>query len=213
MKKALLLLLILMIPVFGIFAKNYLTTSFGVAFFNATETVTYEGVTASANEKSSCMSLDLSSSWFGDSSRVGFNLGMTILYPLSKSIDGVEYTTRFLNCNWCPKLGVSMKYEVSDKFCSISSIGYEMMFNFASEYSSELGATISSTVFVHGLYATESFIYTVDSNMSFNFGLSMYVPLFGSQKLSAPGYGSETYRGTYSGMMINPQVGFNINYR
>ena len=53
----------------------------------------------------------------------------------------------------------------------------------------------------------------MEEGISFNAGLSVYIPIIGTVKLSATGQGSEKIRMTYSGIMINPFIGIDIKTR
>lgn len=209
MKKLVILMICLLISA-NLFAVSFVTSSFGLSMMKFNESVYDSGYYLSVIEKSTAMNIDLRSSFFGNNSTFGFNIGLSILYPISSSVDGTEVQTEFFNANWCPQIGISAKYLVSDALTMVANFGYEMLFNYSAKYNPDLNATISSTLFVHGFYGNDTFIYKVSEKMNLNFGFAMYFPIWGSQKFSAKGYASEQYSYNYSGLSFEPFIGFSI---
>ncbi len=206
--KKIIVVLFLVVVCSTLFASSYFQTSLGFGFFSAHETVSYGGVSISGNEKTSTLTSDLTGLVFAENSTLGLDVGLTILFPLSASVNGVDVEIGFFDCNWCPRVGVAYRYDINKQLTMFTSAGYEMMMGFSSTYQS--GITIHSSLFVHGIYAQDRFSYKVSDTMNVNAGLSLYIPLFGSQKLSAAGYASERYSYVYSGILINPFIGVNI---
>ena len=211
MKRVLVLFVMLIIALSGVFAVSYVESSLGVGFFTSKETVHFNGQSVSGNEKTTLLSSDFTFMTFSGASKIGFDIGISILFPLSSSLSGVDVDVEFFNCNWCPRIGVAWKYEISPQLTMLSAAGYELIMNYSSAYQS--GITIRSSLFVHCLYATDRVAYKVNDDIVINAGLMALVPVVGFQKLSATGYESERYTITYSGIMINPFIGIDIKQK
>ncbi len=208
MKKAIVVLFCLFVLSTSLFAEAFLTSSFGLSYQFLEDTVTYDGDSYTSSTKGKHLSIALDSSFFGEGSGLGLNLGLSLLYPLSGSTDGVELDPDFFYVGWCPRIGISNIYEINEDFVMLTSFGYQMMMKFDS--GTVEGVTIKTSLFMHGMYAQDAFLYKISSNATFNAGLNLYFPFIGSLKLSATGYGSEKYSVRYSGAFLTPFVGFNI---
>ena len=194
-----------------LYAESFVESSLGFAFLSAKETATVEGESITAKEKSSALTADVTAMIFSGESRFGADLGLSVLFPLSSSISGTEVDVDFFDCNFCPRIGLAWKTNLNKQLVMLSSAGYELMMNYDSE--NILGVTIRSFLLIHGIYAQDRFTYTMEEGISFNAGLSVYIPIIGTVRLSAAGQGSEKIRMTYSGIMINPFIGIDIKTR
>ena len=210
MKIALLVVICVLFSAY-LFAESYTTSSIGLSLAKITEKILYDGYYYSVVEKVVTMNLDLRYSTFSDEySKLGFNLGLSLLYPISQSADGTEIQTDFFNISWCPQIGLATRYQVTENLTLLCNAGYQILYNLSSQYSYDLETTIRSRVLVHGFYTTDAFVYKVSDLMVLNFGVEAYFPFAGSQKLSASGYGSETLRYSCSGIFFEPFIGFSI---
>ena len=211
MKKTTIIILILVFLYCGLYAESFFETSLGFAFFSAKETATYEGTTVSTNEKSTGMTADMTAMLFSEESKIGVDLGLSVLFPLSASASGVDVDVEFFSCNWCPRIGISRKTVLNKQLTMLTCAGYELMMNFKS--TSAAGVTLRSTLLVHGLYVQDRFSYSMEDGININAGLSLFFPIIGSQKLTLTGYGSEKLLIRYAGIMLNPFIGIDIKTR
>ncbi len=207
MKKTIIVLVCLLVLATALFADTVVTSSVGLSFQNMKGTLKEQGATTSLT-KARHLSVSMDSSFFGDGSGLGLNVGLALLFPLSGSTDGVELETDFLYVGWCPRIGLSNLFEINEEISMLSSVGYQMMMKFDS--ATIEGVAIKTSLFIHGLYGQDAIIFNLSSNATFNAGINVYFPLSGSIKLSATGYGSESAKISYSGAFITPFVGFNI---
>lgn len=207
MKKIIVLLVCCMLSV-GLFAETVSSGNFGFTFSSLTTTVTVGGLSGTSHQTATAFTLDADWEFFAEDSRVGFDLGLFAMYPLSSKVDGYSIDVDFIDVELGPKVGVAWKTPINDTLTMYSAAGYQMLWNYDSEYVSGIG-TVSSTLFVHGIYGRDCLLYKADG-IDISFGVNAIMPLFGSQKLSASGYPSEKYTGTYSGIIFTPFVGFRI---
>lgn len=209
--KKILIVSVLAIVSLSLFADSFIESSVGFGFFSSKETVYYGGESLTGNEKSTALTTDFTAMSFAEGAKFGIDFGLSVMFPLSQSVSGVETDVEFFKCNWCPRIGLAWRYDLNSQLTMLSAVGYELMMNFTSAYQS--GITVHSSLFVHGLYVQDRLSYKMDDSININAGVMMFLPFYGSQKLSATGYGSEKYSITYSGILINPFIGIDIKRR
>ncbi len=207
MKKTLIILFCLIVS-FSLSAETISNSGFGLCFTITENTYTYDGYTSSSSERTRSLTLNEEGSFFSGDSNSGWNLGINALFPISSEINGYSAPTDFFAVLWAPKIGYSMKTKLSDTLTMVSSVGYQLMFRFDSEMIE--GLSVTEFLMIHGIYGVDSFSYKASETTFFNFGISLFVPIFGTRRIGISGYGSETIRYTFSGVMINPYVGFRI---
>lgn len=207
MKKLIVLFVCCMLTV-GLFAETVSSGNFGFTFSNLTTTVYVGGISGTSHQTATGLSIDADWEFFAEGSKFGWDLGLFAIYPLSSKIDGYSVDVDFIDVELGPKVGIAWKTPINDALTMYSAAGYQMLWNYDSEYVSGIG-TVSSTLFVHGFYGRDNFIYKADG-FDISFGANAIIPFYGSQKLSASGYPSEKYTGTYSGIIFTPFVGFRI---
>lgn len=213
MKKLLIVLVVLLLSASGLFASYYLgSVSVGLPFFYAKETMKIdflgESGTGTMTEKALSASINANGYvWIPALRGFGINLGFSALIPITNEVvtDDAK-TSEVYNCQLLPKVGVSYKYEINEKFRSVSSVGYEMLINMPKN--SEEGTSI--TWINHGIYADESVSYSFTKNVALDFGVELLVPIAGNIKLTASPL-SLDFGVKYAGIMVNPHIGVGVS--
>lgn len=213
MKKLLIVLVVLLLSASGLFASYFIgSASVGLPFFYAKETLDVgfleESGPVTMTEKALSASINASGYvWIPAIPGFGINLGFSALIPITnETVTGETKGSTEYSCQLLPKVGVSYKYEINEKFRSVSSVGYEMLINMPKN--SEEGT--STTWINHGIYADETISYSFTKNVALDFGVELLVPIAGNLK-SKVGPLSLDFGVKYAGIMVNPHIGVGIS--
>lgn len=209
MKKTIAVIVVLVFLSSALFAQWFVDGSLGFAYLSAKVTTKLGEESTSMKEKTSALSTDASFMFFPGESRFGADLGISVLFPISMTMGGVDIDIDFFDCDICPRIGLAWKADLNNSLVMLSSVGYEVMMDFGSETNGIV--TVKTRSFVHGVYAQDRLVYKMNSNVRINAGLSLYFPIFGTMTEYISG--TETKRKTnftFSGILINPFIGIDI---
>ena len=209
MKKTIAVIVVLVFLSSALFAQWFVDGSLGYAFFSAKRTATVGGIEYTLKEKTSALTTDASFMFFPGDSRFGADLGISVLFPISASVNGHEVDLDFFDCCYNPRIGLAWKADLSNSLVMLSSVGYEAMMDFESKTSG--GRTAKTKLFIHGVYAQDRLVYKLNGNVRINAGLTLYFPIFGRITTTISGTeGKATQDIKYSGVLLNPFIGIDI---
>ena len=210
--KKILVVVFYMLLCAALYADAFHTTSLGLSIMKFTEVVSNGDDYVKGIEKSTAMNIDLSSSSFKNNSLFGINFGLSVLFPISSRFEtasgSAQISTEFFDCQWCPQVGFAIMHPVLENLTMVGNAGYELMMHFSSTENPD-GSKTRKTLLVHGFYANDTFILDV-GGLTLNFGVSVFIPIFGTYRVSGSGYSSRSSC-AYSGMSIEPFVGIAVS--
>ena len=211
MKKILVVVFCLLVCA-ALYADVFYTTAVGLSMMKFTEVASSGDAYVRGIEKSTAMNIDLRSSSFKDNALLGFNFGLSAIFPISSRFETAsgpaEVSTEFFDCQWCPQVGFAIMHPILENLTMVGNAGYELMMHFSSSEDSD-GARTRRTLLVHGFYGTDTFILDA-GGLTLSFGVSVFIPIFGTYRVSSPGYSSRSSC-AYSGMSIEPFVGIAVS--
>ena len=211
MKKILVVVFCLLVCA-ALYADSFHTTSLGLSIMKFTEVVGSGNDYVKGIEKSTAMNIDLRSSSFKDNALFGINFGLSVLFPISSRFEtasgSAKVSTDFFDCQWCPQVGFAIMHPILENLTMVGNAGYELMMHFSSTENSD-GSKTRKTLLVHGFYGTDTFILDA-GGLTLSFGVSVFIPVFGTYRVSSPGYSSRSSC-AYSGMSIEPFVGIAVS--
>ena len=203
------IVLVLVLLCCTLFAESFVDGSLGYAFLRVKETTTVRDITIVQNQKTSALSTEATFMFFPGTSRFGADLGLSVLFPISVTVNEREYDVSFFDCDYCPRIGLAWKADLDKNLVMLSSLGYQVMMDFESKTSG--GRTAKTKLFIHGVYAQDRLVYKLNGNVRINAGLTLYFPIVGTVTTTISGIeGKSKQVITYSGVLINPFIGIDI---